>query len=149
MDPIFIAMRYRIFIDGSYMNEKQKVPLNQAQVNNFNFQVANIFGDILKRKTGQIIVEGIRSTGWAVVIRPYTRNVCNSDTHGGAEMIKGRVNVVVRFKLDTSCFVDSKTKDFKPGGSPAEVLFHELVHAFRLVTEKDSNRWGPSKSLFT
>jgi hypothetical protein len=54
------------------------------------------------------------------------------------------VNVVVQFKLDLSaCAVDPKTKDVKPGGTPAEALFHELVHAFRLVTGKATDRKGP------
>jgi hypothetical protein len=52
--------------------------------------------------------------------------------------------VAVQFKLDLSaCAEDPKTKGFKPGGTPAEALFHELVHAFRLVTGKATDRKGP------
>jgi hypothetical protein len=49
-------------------------------------------------------------------------------------MERGYVNVHIGFTPDQSCFLDAKTKDFKPGGSPAEGLFHELVHAFRFVS---------------
>jgi hypothetical protein len=40
-------------------------------------------------------------------------------------------------------FPRQKTNDYKPGGAPAEMFFHELVHAFRLVTEKATDRLGP------
>lgn len=119
--------------------------MNQAQIAHFNFQTAKAFDQILIRKTGQIIVEGIASEGWVVVVMPYWRDDCNNTTVGRGEMVRGNgPNVVVGFLPDAPCAVDPKTKDFKPGGSPAETLFHELVHAFRLVTEKASNRKGPS-----
>ena len=59
-------------------------------------------------------------------------------------MERGYVNVHIGFTPDEACFLDAKTKDFRPGGSPAEGLFHELVHTFRFVSEKGSNRKGPS-----
>jgi hypothetical protein len=61
------------------------------------------------------------------------------------DLVEGSgVNVVVQFKLDLcACAVDPKIKDVKPGGTPAEALFHELVHAFRLVTGKATDRKGP------
>ena len=140
-----IYLRYRILIDGGYNNQKRKVPLNQAQIAHFNFHTGRAFDEIPKRTTGQIIVEGIASEGWAVVIMPYWRDDCNNQTVGRGEMVRGSgPNVVVGFQPDAPCFVDPTTKAFKPGGSPAESLFHELVHAFRLVTEKASNRKGPS-----
>ena len=36
----------------------------QAQIAHFNFHTARAFDEILKRKTGQISVEGIASEGW-------------------------------------------------------------------------------------
>jgi hypothetical protein len=145
MEPAFIYLRYRILIDGSYNNQKKKVPLNDAQIAHFNFHTARAFDEILKRKTGQIILEGIHSEGWAVVVQPYWHDDCNNTTIGRGKMVRGYgPNVVVGFLPEATCLVDPKTKDFKPGGSPAETLFHELVHAFRFVTEKASDRKGPS-----
>ena len=145
MDPVFIYLRYRIMIEGGYNNKKKKVPLSDAQIAHFNFHTTKAFEQILQRKTGQIIVEGIAAEGWAVVVMPYWRDDCNNTTHGRGEMVRGSgPNVLVGFLPDAPCLVDSTTKDFKPGGSPAESLFHELVHAFRFVTEKASKRKGPS-----
>jgi hypothetical protein len=138
-------MRYGILIDGSYRNERMKIKLKRAEIDDYNFQVEKAFKEILKRKTGQIIVEGIAAEGWAVVVMPYWRNDCNNTTVGRAKMVRGSgANVVVGFQPDAPCLVEPTTKDFKPGGSPAEALFHELVHAFRFVTEKASNRKGPA-----
>jgi hypothetical protein len=147
MNTGFIFARYRIAIDGSYKNNKQQVPLSQTQIGDFNLKVGNLFDEILRRKTGQIILQGIWETGWAIVVRPYTLSACNSETVGrpADDLVEGSgVNVIVQFKLNLSaCAVDPKTKDFKPGGTPAETLFHELVHAFRLVTGKATDRKGP------
>jgi hypothetical protein len=145
METMFIFLRYGILIDGSHNNEKKKVPLNSPQIEHYNFQVGKAFEEILKRKTGQIILEGIRASGWYVVVMPFWYDTCNNGTVGRPEMVRGQgVNVQVGFTPDPSCFVDPKTKEFKPGGTPAEALFHELVHAFRFVTEKASKRKGPS-----
>ena len=45
---MFIFLRYGILVDGSYHNEKKKVPLNPAQIEHYNFQVAKAFDEILK-----------------------------------------------------------------------------------------------------
>jgi hypothetical protein len=145
MEIPFIYLRYRILIDGNWNNKKRKVPLNESQIAHFNFHTARAFDEIPTHKTGQIILEGIVAEGWAVVVQPYWRDDCNNQTVGRGKMVEGNgPNVVVGFQPDAPCFVDPKTKAFKPGGSPAENLFHELVHAFRLVTEKASDRKGPS-----
>ena len=147
MNTNVIGMLYRVWIDGGYKNDKRKVPWNQTQIDDFNLKVGTLFDQILERKTGKIIVEGIRDSGWAIAVAPYTGAACNSVTVGRPpkELVEGYgFNVVVLFKLDMSaCAVDPKTKDFKPGGTPTESLFHELVHAFRLVTGKATDRKGP------
>ncbi|MGA7883356.1 MAG: hypothetical protein WCD63_21035 [Terrimicrobiaceae bacterium] len=154
MSKLFILNQYGILVDGGYRNDEIRatnkgkplgasVSANQAQINHYNFQVENIIlQEIVKRKTGQIILEGLRSSGWSVVIRDMwaAGETCNSTTLGGPEMHRGIVNVVVGFSPDSSCHVDPKSGVYPPGGSRAESLFHELVHAFRLVTEKASMR---------
>ena len=76
MNTGFIFARYRIAIDGSYKNDKQQVPLSQTQIGDFNLKVGNLFDEILRRKTGRIILQGIWETGWAIVVRPYTLSAC-------------------------------------------------------------------------
>jgi hypothetical protein len=142
--PIYFYLRYKILIDAGYNNEKRQVPRNEAQVLDYNIHARKVFEDILERKTGRIIVEGISSSGFDVVVMPWWQNSCNATTISRKHMERGYVNVHIGFTPDQSCFLDAKTKDFKPGGSPAERLFHELVHAFRFVSEKGSKRKGPS-----
>ena len=74
---------------------------------------------------------------------PYWRKICNAETVGSSKRFDGYINVLVGFTPDVSCHLDASTREFKPGGAPAEGLFHELVHAFRVVTEKASDRPGP------
>jgi hypothetical protein len=151
---LLILNQYGILVDGGFRNDEIRaankgkplgasVSANQAQINHYNFQVENIIlQEIAKPKTGQIILEGIRSSGWSVVVRDMwtARNTCNSTTEGRPEMYRGDVNVVLGFSPNLSCHVDPKSGVYPPGGSRAESLFHELVHAFRLVTEKASMR---------
>jgi hypothetical protein len=142
--PYFLN-RYSVLIDGSYLNDKRRVPLSAAEIRDYDFQVEKIFLGILNRKTGQIIVEGIHSSKYYVLVMPYWRKICNAETIQPPERLRDdEINVYIGFTPDASCHVDSKTKNVAPGGTPEETLFHELVHAFRLVTEKASNRIGPS-----
>jgi hypothetical protein len=144
---LYFWAHYRILIDASFNNEKRKTPLTPTQIRDYDFHVENVFLEILKRKTGQIIAEGIRSAGYTVLVAPLPRgvkDVCNAKTDGPHSMRGATISVGVYFTPDASCHVDPKTKDFKPGGTPAETLFHELVHAFRIVNEKASDRVGPS-----
>ena len=82
METVHILMRYGILIDGSYNNDKKKIQLKRAEINNYNFQVEKAFQEILKRKTGQIIAEGIHSSGWPIVVMPYWGSDCNNITQG-------------------------------------------------------------------
>jgi hypothetical protein len=144
---LYFLARYRILIDASFNNDKRKSPLNPTQISDYDFQVENVFLEILTRKTGQIIAEGIGSAGNTVLVTAPRQGVpynCNPQTVGPDSMRGATVSVGVYFKPDQSCHLDTKTKNYKPGGTPAESLFHELVHAFRIVTEKASNRVGPS-----
>jgi len=76
-------MRYRILVDGSYKDAtKRKVPLNQAQIDNYKFQVGRIFDEILSCATGQVILEGIHSSGWVVIVTPHWGSDCNHITVG-------------------------------------------------------------------
>ena len=147
--PLYFNFRYSILIDAGYNNEKRAVPWNEAQILDYNIRAKKVFEDILERKTGRIIVEGISSKGFDVVVMPWWKNSCNATTISRKHMERGYVNVHIGFTPDESCFLDAKTKDFKPGGSPAEGLFHELVHAFRFVNEKGSKRKGPSIPFYS
>jgi len=139
-----IFLRYRILIDGGYNNQKKKVALNQARIAHFNFHTGRAFDEILTHTTGQIILEGIASEGWAVVVMPYWRDDCNNTTVGRGEMVRGSgPNVIVGFQPDAPCLVDSQTKDFKPGGSPAEALSMNWSTHFVLSLRKRPTAKGP------
>ena len=102
-EQLLILNQYGILVEGGYRNDEIRaankgkplnasVSANQTQINHYNFQVENlILQEIVKRKTGQIILEGIRSSGWAVVVRDMwaAGETCNSTTDGGAEMHRG------------------------------------------------------------
>jgi hypothetical protein len=80
----------------------------------------------------------IRDIGSVVEVRPYPVRKCNADTEKGGD------GVLIRFSPGYfppggKCYVDPGSHVVKPAGSAAEVLFHELVHAFRLVTGKFVN----------
>ena len=135
MSTLFILNQYGILVNGGH--RASIVKMTQAQINHYNFQVENlILQEIVKRKTGQIILEGIRSSGWSVVVMPHDldpRKCAAAATVARPEMEKGYTNVGVLFSPEMSC-LDSKSQVPVPGGSPAEALFHELVHAFNAVT---------------
>ena len=147
---LYFTTRYRVLIDAGYNNDKRKSPLTLTQIRDWNFKVENIFLEILKRKTGQIIANGIYSSGYPIIVTPLRLGpkICNAETKGPGRMQGGDIYVQVSFTPDASCHVDPQTRDFKPGGTPTETLFHELVHAFRIVTEKASDREGPFTNPF-
>lgn len=70
-----------------------------------------------------------------MVVTPHNRErtLCNAVTVARSEMVREYVNVVVLFSPEVSCLAPNSRVP-PPGGSPAEVLFHELVHAFNAVT---------------
>jgi hypothetical protein len=139
--------RYRILIDGSYANDKRSFPLSPTQIHDYDFQVEKLFLEILQRETGKIIAEGIFLSGKSVLVQPYSNSSgahCFPETWGDDSHPINGFGAWVLFSTDASCNLDLGTKAYKPGGAPVESLFHELVHAFRIVTGKASNRAGPS-----
>jgi hypothetical protein len=147
---LYFVTKYHILIEAGYNNNKRKFPLTPTQIRDWNFQVERIFLEILKRKTGQIIANGISSSGYPIVVTPLRLGprICNAETRGPATMQRGDIYVQVSFTPDASCHLDPKTKNFKPGGTLEETLFHELVHAFRIVTDTASDREGPFANPF-
>jgi hypothetical protein len=86
---LYFLKRYRILIDASFNNDQRITPLTPTQISDYDFQVENIFLDILTRKTGQIIVEGIREEGYTVLIAPGRKggkDPCNPFTAGPPRM---------------------------------------------------------------
>jgi hypothetical protein len=129
MDTPYIFIRYGILIDGSYNNEKKALPLNQAQIEHYNFQVVKAFEEILKRKTGEIIVEGIRSAGWYVVVMPFWYNTCNNGTNGRSKMVRGEAFRYVTEKGSTRKGPSNSSKSLKkfPEFDTQEDFFAVLI----------------------
>jgi hypothetical protein len=90
------------------------------------------------RQTARIILMAIRDIGSVVEVRPSLRRGCNADTKKDGD------GVLIRFSPGYfppggKCNVDPVSHLAQPAGSAAEVLFHELIHAFRLVSGKFVN----------
>jgi hypothetical protein len=112
------------------------------RANHYNLQVANL-EEIPKRQTGQIILKAIHNSGSVVKVSPYMgdHGLCNA-RDDGCVFYSGALNWhrLVGFSPDPSCHMDPQSHDYESGGSPPEVLFHELAHAFRWVSGKRSGR---------
>jgi hypothetical protein len=147
MRKLLFLNLYHILIDGGYENKENPTP---DQINHYNFLVENIVEEILRRKTGQIILEGIRDSSHYVVIRPKFRYIkpdgsfvhvpCSATTQASSEMQKNVLGVFVAFTPEPSCNLDPSSHKHEPGADPTEVLFHELVHSFNAVTETPYDR---------
>jgi hypothetical protein len=103
VDTVIIYYRYGVLTDGGHNNDKKEIPWTKDQIFHYNLQTAKTFEDILKRKTGQIIIEGIRATGWIPVVMPkFLPNSCDARTVSRDKMARGYTNVLVGFTPDPS-----------------------------------------------
>ncbi len=92
---------------------------------------------IYRTKTGRILFNSIKFHGLPIEIRPYTGGNCNAV--GGGEIVGGNLRGFVSYSPDTFSLhgACSATKS-KPNNGLYwdEILFHELIHAFRNVSQK-------------
>jgi hypothetical protein len=137
MGNLLISQLYTIHINGSEDLE------SSAKVSAYEWDVGRlIIRGIATRQTGRIIMNAIRSSPGSVEVRPYTKPDCNAET---TYKEITTLAVLVRFSplmfgSSGRCFVDRKTGIPDPGAAPEEVLFHELVHAFRMVYGRQDTR---------
>jgi hypothetical protein len=129
-------------IEWQYMMDIRPNWVNQTQGANWEAAVRELFRYNASTKTGQVLFNGIRVWNKWVVIEPYdfTQGACNA-------YADDRVGVA-RDGKSYGAFVSFSPHLFAPGGScavaapdnaglaPNEILFHELVHAFRIVAGK-------------
>lgn len=108
----------------------------------YKSKVTHHLGMIYRTRVGKILLDCIRYHGLPVVISPYTGGGCNSG--GGWTTVAGTRQGFANYSPDT----------FGPHGActPAlgtsarlghEILFHELIHAFRGV----SGKWNKQPNL--
>jgi hypothetical protein len=141
MGNLLISQLYSIHINGSEDLE------SSAKVSAYEWDVGRlIIRGIATRQTGRIIMNAIRFSPGSVEVRPNKKPDCNAETtYKKIDADLTTVAVLVRFSPLTwggsgKCFVDPKTGIPEPGAAPEEVLFHELVHAFRMVYGKRDTR---------
>jgi len=92
---------------------------------------------IERTKTGKILLNSIKFHGKEIVISPYTGGDCNA--LGGGVTVNGGIQGYVNYSPDTFSLhgACSATKSVSNRGLYwDEMLFHELVHAFRNVSGK-------------
>jgi hypothetical protein len=92
---------------------------------------------IYRTITGKILFNSIKFHKVPVIIRPYTAGDCNA--LAGAETVGGVFRAYVEyspntFSLHGAC--PANTSAQKSGLLWDEILFHEMVHAFRRVSRK-------------
>lgn len=113
--------------------------LNAGAATTYSNKVREHLLWIYKTKTGKILLDAIKFHGLPVEIRPYTGGDCNA--LGGGELVGGAWRGVVMYSPDTFSLhgACSATKtEANRGLYWDEILFHELVHVFRNV----SNKWN-------
>jgi hypothetical protein len=105
--------------------------------NNYVSKVREHLNWIYRTRTGIILLNSIKFHGLSVEIRPYTVGDCNAV--GGGEIVGGALRGFVSYSPDTFSLhgACSATKSVPNRGLFwDEILFHELVHVFRNVSQK-------------
>jgi hypothetical protein len=91
-------------------------------------------GDV---KTGKILLQAIFKTRVVVSVEPLVWKECNAHGSAARFVLDNRTfNAIVKFDAavyakGSDCFKTHVAEKYNRGGKPDEVLFHELVHAFR------------------
>src|SRR5262249_20441480 len=99
---------------------------------------------IYRTKMGKILLAAIKYHGLPVEIQPYTGTGCNAS--GGGRIVDGALEGFVAYSPNTFALHGpcsaTKLKATKKnrGLLGDEILFHELVHVFRNVSRKWSQR---------
>lgn len=129
-------------IEWQYLMDIRPNWVNEEQGKNWETAVRALFQYNLSVRTGQILFSGIRFHGKWVVIEPYdfTQGDCNAyaDNRVGATRDGKGYGAKVSFSphlYQPSCSCAFKSPN-NAAGAANEILFHELVHAFRVVSGK-------------
>ncbi len=114
-------------------------------------KVTDHLGMIYRTKVGKIHLDCIRYHGLPVVISPYTAGGCNSG--GGWTTVAGTRQGYANYSPDTFGPHGACTPALGTSGRLGqEILFHELIHAFRGVSGKwnqqpNMTRYGDSEEF--
>jgi hypothetical protein len=131
-------------VEWDYMIDIRPTWVNQSQSAHWEQAVRANFAQILSTQTGKILLAGIRFFRKWVVISPYdgSHGPCNAgeQTRDGSARDGTPYAATIPYsphlyQNGNACYLESPLHD--RGGAPDEVLFHELVHAFRTVSGKD------------
>jgi len=158
-DPLLISgihENYDIEINAEGLDKARgpaAVPLAPPEV--WGSHVKSEFTFIQASKSGRLLLDGIKRDGngrWVRIIPDhFFKNTsstlydhyCHADTHDVTRVVGGRSYAVeLRFSPDRffkgSYCQQSQYRDETSdrGAAPHEVLFHELVHAYRYVSGK-------------
>lgn len=122
---------------AAYRISINPVGLSGAAATSYKYKVREHLLWIYRTVTGRILLNSIRYYGIPVEIRPYPHRDCNAV--GGGEIVGGNLRGFVGYSPDTFSLhgACSATKSAQRSGLLwDEILFHELVHAFRNVAGK-------------
>jgi hypothetical protein len=129
-------------IEWQYMIDIRPEWVNREQSANWESAVRQLIVSIASVQTGQVLLNGIRFWNKWVPISPYdfSQGPCNA--FAGERLGTARdgrsYGAIVRYSPHLfyhggACFFSSPND---AGAAPNEILFHELVHAFRRVSGK-------------
>jgi hypothetical protein len=129
-------------IEWQYMIDIRPNWVNKAQAAHWEATVRALFQYNLGVQTGQALFNGIRFWNKWVVIEPYdfTKGPCNATEDVRVGVARDGRPYGVKVGFSPHIFQHGGSCEYKSpnngAGAPNEILFHELVHAFRDVSGK-------------
>jgi hypothetical protein len=124
-------------INAFYNIQVNPVGLVGAAAENYDRDVSEYLLRIARTMSGQILLNCLRNPAFPVEIRPYPWHVCNAG--GGSERKNPSAPVTgfvafSPFEFSPHGACGPLEADKKVGQLPDEILFHELIHVFRVST---------------
>lgn len=117
--------------------------LNIVGTSSYVADITRILNTILQSRVGKLLLNSIRFHNKPVWIAPFSGTGCNATANGNTTRATGRGTYVIAFSPDLfrtphgACGAEGLFG--ARGFLPKEILFHELFHAFRMVSRKFSS----------
>jgi len=107
-----------------------------TQIARYVNSVSTVLDTIRQSHTGRILLDHIRATNYPVLIRPFFGEEPNAFANFSTWDRSGTTDINTHARGERSVieFHPTRSRSNTAGQSPHEILFHELVHAYRHLT---------------